>query len=103
MNGVGPDGLIELMRMRQKDKRVVWMQVKCTVCGWRGQAATFAINRYATITCPECYHTGKAKVPKPITSARAGVRQIKALWHEDTPPPGWRGPRWEESFARAEA
>jgi hypothetical protein len=103
MNGQGPDGRLAAKREQDKYKAIVYLQVVCKECGWRGQTATFAINKMATVTCPVCCHTGKAAVPRPAMSSRAGVRQVKSIWPDgETPPAAWRSPRHEVAWAEVE-
>lgn len=87
-----------------------WLQVRCTACGWRGQKPTSGINKYLTVTCPICGHTGKAAVPPPPARALparvwppAGVRRIASIWADGkTPPAGWQSPAAEAAWASVE-
>jgi hypothetical protein len=60
----------------------VWLPVRCSACGWRGQKIATFLTRTARVVCPQCGHTGDVPVPEP-PAKQLPVRQ----WT----PTGWRG------------
>jgi len=67
----------------------VWLPVRCTACGWRGQKPATFLTRITRVVCPRCEHTGDVPVPEP-PARQLPARQLPV---RQWPPANGRGGR----------